>query len=516
MVINGNGATIKITGNNHRDDYHFAYIPKYGSLTLINLTLSGFNTAILNYGTFIAINCTFTDNIIHHFIKVGDYGGAIRNFGNVLCFNSTFKNNAANRGGAYYGTGISSSAVFSNCLFTGNKIESKLIWNNNEKSDLDIRDLAVVKLVNSRGYSPSSINTDKGGVYLVRESLNDTVYTGVVDNLAALMKASKIVNGNTKYDIINITFVKGEYGTIPNSQSLFKVDYGVLLINGAGARVFVQNQHDDDTTQFMTVASRGNVRINNLVIEGFNIAIENSGKLTIINSIFNNNKVDYKFKSDYGGAIVNKGRLSVLNSTFTNNYAKYGGAIYNTGSTVVLISTFSSNRGYHESKNVDIYNQEGFVDDIIISGPAHSYKEHHHMAAWKMDLIESSILIATAIISGGVGYQLAAAHVAFAGVASMFASMGIGASFGVILGAVYNSEYQNPTLFWSGVLKGVSNGLKVAAFGGAAFSIVYDLPTNAMAAAFSHLVSKTMTKTVALSQSLLNNYQKQSKLVYFT
>ena len=516
VIINGNGATIKMTGNSANDDYHFAYIPKYGSLTLINLTLSGFNTAIENYGTFMAINCTFTDNIIHHIIKEGDYGGAIRNFGTVFCSNSIFKNNGANRGGAYYGFGISSNAIFSNCLFTGNVIKSNLVWKNNDRNDFDIRNLAVVKLVSSRGYSSSTINTEDGGVYLVRESLNDTVYNIVVDSLASLMKASKIVNGNTKYDVINITFVKGEYGVFPNSQSLFKADYGLLLINGAGSKVFVQNPHDDDTTQFLTVASRGNVRINELTIEGFNIAIENSGKLLVSNSVFNINKADYKFKADYGGAIVNKGSLTVSNSTFTNNYAKYAGAIYSSGNAVILVSTFSNNRGYHESKNVDIYNKDGSVDDIIISGPDHSYMEQHPIASWKMDLIESGVLIATIIITANVGYSMAAAGVAYAGLWSIFAGAGIGGALGTILGAVYTTEYQNPSLFWNGVIKGISNGLKVASFGGSAYTIPFNVATKFMVAGVNHVISKGLNAAVKISSSVLSHYQKESKLVYFT
>ncbi|MBQ2831560.1 right-handed parallel beta-helix repeat-containing protein [Methanobrevibacter sp.] len=516
VVINGNGATIKMTGNDVNDDYHFAYIPKYGSLTLINLTLSGFNTAIENYGTFIAINCTFTDNVNHHIIKDGDYGGAIRNYGTVLCSDCIFKNNGANQGGAYYGFGISSNALFSNCQFIGNVIKSNLVWKNNNRNDLDIQNLAVVKLVNSKGYSSSTINTEKGGMYVVRKSLNDTVYNIVVDNLASLMKASKIVNGNTKYDIINITFVKGEYGVIPNSQSLFKADYGLLLINGEGSKVFVQNPHDDDTTQFLTVASRGNVRINGLTIEGFNIAIENSGKLQVINSIFNKNKADYKFKADYGGAIVNKGMLTVSNSTFTNNYAKYGGAIYTSGNAVILMSTFSANWGYHASKNVDIYNKDGCVDDIIISGPDHSYIEQHPLASWKMDLIESGVLIATMIITANVGYGLAVAGVPAAGLLATLASVGIGGGLGTILGAVYTSEYQNPSLFWNGVLKGISNGLKVASFGGAAYSIPFKIATKFMVAGVNHVISKGLNAAVKISNTVLNYYQKESKIVYFT
>ena len=117
----------------------------------------------------------------------------------------------------------------------------------------------------------------------VRESLNNTVYNAVVDNLASLMRVSIIVNGNTKYDVMNITLDKGDYFTVPNSKSMFTPDYGLLIINGRGAKISVQNPRDDDTTQFMTTANRAKVQINGLTVEGFNIAIENKGSLTITN-----------------------------------------------------------------------------------------------------------------------------------------------------------------------------------------------------------------------------------------
>ena len=69
VVINGNGAEIKLSGSSDKSDNHFAFVPKYGSLTLINLTISGFNDAIVNYGKLIIINCTFKDNRIHYFYQ---------------------------------------------------------------------------------------------------------------------------------------------------------------------------------------------------------------------------------------------------------------------------------------------------------------------------------------------------------------------------------------------------------------------------------------------------------------
>ena len=132
------------------------------------------------------------------------------------------------------------------------------------------------------------------------------------------------------------------------------------------------------------------------------------------------------------------------------------------------------------------------------------------MAEWKKDLIESTILLATIAITGSIGYSIAGAGAAFGGLIPMFTSIGVGASLGTILGAVYTSEYQNPTL------KGVSNGLKVAAFGGAAYTIPHGIPTKAMQAGFSHLVSKTISKGVAFTQSYITNSIKQSRIVYFT
>lgn len=181
---------------------------------------------------------------------------------------------------------------------------------------------------------------------------------------------------------------------------------------------------------------------------------------------------------------------------------------------MILLSTFSANKGYHASKNVDIYNKDGYVDDIIISGPAHNYIEQHPIAAWKMDLIESGVLLATILLTGNVGYSMTAAGVA--GLWITLASAGIGGALSTILGAVYTTEYQNPSLFWSGVLKGISNGLRVASFGVAAFKIPLNVATKVVATGIGHVVSKGLTGIVKLSRSILSNYQKENKLIYLT
>ena len=95
------------------------------------------------------------------------------------------------------------------------------------------------------------------------------------------MKLSKLVSDNDEYDIINVRLVKGDYSVFPDSGILFEMDYGKLIINGSGSRIFVQNPRDNDMTKFLTTTIRSYVIINDLIIEGFNIPIENSGHLSI-------------------------------------------------------------------------------------------------------------------------------------------------------------------------------------------------------------------------------------------
>lgn len=258
-----------------------------------------------------------------------------------------------------------------------------------------------------------------------------------------------------------------------------------------------------------------------LTIEGFNIAIENKGSLTITNSTFNNNRVDYKFKSDYGGAIVNNGVLNVLNCTFTGNYAKYGGAIYNTGTSKVIMSVFSDNTGYSSVPNlktkIDIYNNDGSLEDVVIFGNLHNNYEKHPMASWRKDLLESSFIVLTAAVTTGAGWGIAASlHTAFAPIISMGVNAVIGGVLGGGYGLIYAADHQDYSTFWSNVLKGVGRGLQFSPFGGAVNGMFKAASANYMMIGLNQLVGKTLSKSVALGQSIVNKYQKESKIVYFS
>ena len=72
-----------MSGNDDDDDYHFANVGKYGSLTLDRLNVRGFNSAFNVAGTVTAKGSSFTNNLIKYLVVKG-YGGAFRIFGGSL------------------------------------------------------------------------------------------------------------------------------------------------------------------------------------------------------------------------------------------------------------------------------------------------------------------------------------------------------------------------------------------------------------------------------------------------
>lgn len=475
ILVNGNGAKLTLTGTKDSDDNHFAFVPAYGTLTLVNLTLSGFNTAIVNYGKLILINCTLSNNLIHYLYQSGDseYGGAIRNYGIVFAYNTTFKDNRATKGAAYYAKGGSSFAQFYNCTFDGNTIISNLIWKNGDANTMFLDQNAIVKLIASKGVTTFNIQKDHGALVLFRENLKQAVYNCTVDDMSSLIKLSKVLKDNTKYDIFNVTFVNKDFGVFADSKILFKIDYGELLLNGNGARVFVQNQKDNDDTQFLVTTSRSSVVINKLTIEGFNIAIENNGGLFILNSNFVANKVDYAHKKDYGGSIVNQGSLTIYNTTFKDGYAKYGGAIYNKASAVVMISNFINNKGYNSNSNVDIYNQEATVQ-IVSLGNYPKVVDHFPMAAWKQDLIETGIFVGITAISGGISFGISATGIATAHLINLAVGTVVGGVGGMINGFVYSVDHQDYSSFANRLLTGIHQGISAVSVGEIFKSMIID------------------------------------------
>lgn len=468
VVIDGHGSTISLTDSNENSDNHFAFVPYHSTLTLINMTISGFNTAVVNYGQLIIINCTFDGNKIHYIYQKeeSENGGAIRNYASVFCYNTTFKNNRATNGAAYFSKGSSALGQFYNCTFSKNTLLSNLAWKTGDENTLFLDGNSVAKIIKCSGISQSNIKKEKNGLAIFKESLKENILNYKVDSLASLIKLSKIANDNEEYDLINVTFEKGDYPLLPDSKTLFELNYGQLILSANGARIYVSSPKSNDETQFLKTDSRSSVTIIGLTLEGFNIAIDNSGGLNIFNSTFNNNRVDYVKKSDYGGAIVNgeSGSITIFNSSFSGNYAKYGGAIYNTGTVQIIISNFRDNVGYNSKSNVDIYNHKSSSSIISVKNQP-VVVDNFPMAAWRQDLLEAGITLAITAVTAGVTWGISAAGVAAAHFINTLVGAGIGAVGGLAHGFIYSNDNHDYSEFADKLIHGISTGINAVAFG---------------------------------------------------
>ncbi len=165
VTIDGANRTVSISGdsdNNGSNDVRLFSVASGATLTLRNLTLKRANGtdggAIVNRGTLVVVNSTFTSN------TASGYGGAIYNIGTLTVTGSTFiANFAAQRGGAIssggwdiYGiryTGV--TATITNSTFTENSANTGGALHN-------IGNLLLVNntLVNNTAYELTAVAID--------------------------------------------------------------------------------------------------------------------------------------------------------------------------------------------------------------------------------------------------------------------------------------------------------------------------------------------------------------------
>ena len=112
--IDGNGSTISGSAND-RDEYKWANIGD-NCLCVNNLTIKGFNNAIINRGICELDNVTLEENKMAYLIE-RDWGATVLNAGYCICNNCSFINNSASKGGAVFNQGEIS---FNNCTFSHN------------------------------------------------------------------------------------------------------------------------------------------------------------------------------------------------------------------------------------------------------------------------------------------------------------------------------------------------------------------------------------------------------------
>lgn len=102
IFIFGNGASISVKDYADSNEYKFIKVVQGQFCSIMNLTISRFNTAILNEGSMSITSSHFKNNKIDYTIS-DDYGGAIYNDEGIITISdSTFEGGYAKYGGAIY------------------------------------------------------------------------------------------------------------------------------------------------------------------------------------------------------------------------------------------------------------------------------------------------------------------------------------------------------------------------------------------------------------------------------
>ena len=354
IVLRGNNTTISVQNPSENDEKHFARVGAYQKLWMNDITIKGFNTAIVNNGVCQFRNMNFESNR-ESYLFAEDLGGAIRNYGILKCANCSFTKNKAKNGGAVYNY-KGSQSMFFDCSFAENIGYSKAEYGHVESFDGD------------------NIFTSRGANCIITNS-NDDIYGITINCTEDLVNALSAINSLGHVRDLIMEFAPNITCRLSKADG-FKFSFKSvenLLINGNGATICVDTDTSDEC-HFLKVYEGQNYQINDLTINGFNRAIFNEGSLFIVNTVFNNNKCDYYFAEDYGGAIYNdKGILYLTKCEFKNSYAKYGGAIYNMQGVLRCSNcNFASNTAY--SKGGAIYNYQGHLTSIMTTFSGNSVK----------------------------------------------------------------------------------------------------------------------------------------------
>lgn len=465
VTINGNGATIKAITNN--DNYlHLMYVVSTATVSLNNLKITGFGTAIFNDGKLACNNAIFTENNVSYLSKDGDLGGAIDNNGECSVSNCVFSNNYANHGGAIFNR-ASATLTVANCTFSNNKVGCHdnnpiLKWLESHFGSTGYNDIAdvggkvivinstnngdVLKIDKSSSSSIIKYVTDKASV-----NNNQTIITpsgAIVINktISSIDEFKNVGSELNKYgaSAMNIILKKGNYtydceGLIGDHSSLdwaktdihtgsesgdrvyqiLDVNMGAILsIDGNGSTIkfgHIKNNPNAAEYEYRFLLNRGTVFLKNMVLEGFTNAFINeiSGQIVCVNCTFIHCGMDYLVVKDYGGAIHNEGILLAVNSTFINCFAKYGAAVYNLGHASYINCTAINNKAYNSG--AAFYDYENGCSDfnnctLINSTYVHSEgpgMTYNAVMTYGKNIVFAATLIASAVCAGA-GAEVAA------------------------------------------------------------------------------------------------------------
>lgn len=412
FVIRGNDKNITVSSPNDHGENHFLECGKNGKVFINNLTLSGFNTAINNYGNVALQNVKFLSNRMDYW-KFGDYGGAIWNRANLCCVNCSFINNRGSYGGAIFSNGTDSKLGLINCYFKDNegyrgdwsfwnfrnKIGNSICENNQifegPGHDVMVGGNGIVysyymdpykdKLHGPGAFIPTpnseiKFSHDRSDYRIIfRNSMEPVVREfNITDSRASLANAiNSIRDAGNDVDafIINlnadVTVLK-QYLTNEHMLGL-SPHYGNVIFNGNDHKFNLVGATNLDECHFATINRFSSLFVNNLTIDGFNCAVMNNGSVFFNNVTFSGNHVKYITDSgDDAGAISNFRLLVCNDCTFVNNFGLWAGAIYGAHGAHNYLNncTFIDNK-HSKSDGADLYSYDDakfFIDGLEVNG----------------------------------------------------------------------------------------------------------------------------------------------------
>ena len=455
VIINGNGATIKMTGNDDDDDYHLAYIGKYGSLKISGLVVERFNTAFFVTGSFEAYSSTFLDNVIDYSTVSGDYGGVFRSHGGkVTCHSCWFEGNRADNIGDYstsdFYADMSSSVDLRIC---NGKPQGYMAGNSYLKSDT----FSMQNVHGQTYYEKFETNYKTSDLAIFNVSDTNS-YNKLRNYFADHAVKSLYINFTGDYDFDLHPVFDRAMAIVFNSNG-YKVKFNRMTIESPSTMTFIGFDFDNLMVNIKGSVTYINCKFHNNK-QGEDYFFTNEGSCTLFNCDFYDNEGD-------DSIIYNKGSLTIYDSSFRNNeFDNDYGVIYNYGGSVSCINTTFS--GNTEGKY--IFNFASGNCAYSGSGISSSNVEFDEAwANWKAGLVQGAFLIATAALTYGAGTAIGAVMPGVAGlVVASVAGAGIGAASGLTFGLIEGNVYHDYSNVWKHTLTFAFIGLGLAQSGFAA------------------------------------------------
>ncbi len=468
VTINGNGAVIGVKGNGGQNDCHFAFVGKYGSLTLNDVELRDFNTALHVTGGFFANHTVFRHNFLDYRYYNDNDGGAFRAFGgSVVCHDCSFIDNGVGNDATIYiadfYAGNGSYVELRNCsspvgIVDDSYLKSSLV----DKKNVNLKDGSVFEDAFELGFEDVD--------FVIFNVSDDASYGAVFDYLKNHTVACLYINFTGDY-VFGFSDVFERRMSVVFVNNGFDVRFDEMEIDKSSSFTFINFAFDDVKIVNKGSASFINCSFFNRV--GDDYFLKNEGSCSLVNCSFFNNYCDDEI-------IYNEGTLTIYDTVFRNSTYDGDdyGIIHNDGGSVSCVNTeFGETDG-----GTHVYNFN--TGNCGFASTGYHYNNAEFDKPWsnfKTGLIKGAFLLCTAVVSWGAGSIVGVLAPTVAGmIAATVVGAGIGFGSGLAYGLMEGNAYHDYSNLWSNVLSFTMVGLGMSQTGFSVYSAFTKKITEAL------------------------------------